>query len=103
MRNEIGKNLVLGVGVSFEKDATLIDNQIEDFGDDVINKMQKAVNVETGKMSLSGINGTVNEMLSANAQFTGDINNVLTLDGETIYENQQKITARKNLQYGGVR
>lgn len=103
MRDEIGKNLVLGVGVSFEKDTSLINDQIEGFGEDVVDKMQKAVNVETGKMSLSGINGTVNEMLSANAQFTGDINNVLTLDGETIYENQQKITARKNLQYGGVR
>jgi hypothetical protein len=54
-------------------------------------------------MSFSGTSGSVNQILSANGTFTGNINNVLELDGEKIYTNQQKIEARKNLQYGGVR
>ena len=102
-RDEIGKNLILGVGVAFEKDDNLIDKQINDFGDDVYKKMQGAVNMETGKMAFSGTSGSVSQILSANSQFTGNINNVMTLDGEVIYENQQTIKARKELQYGGAR
>ena len=102
-RDEIGKNLILGIGVSFEKDDNLIDKQINDFGDDVYKKMQGAVNMETGKMAFSGTTGSVSQILSANSQFTGNINNVMTLDGEVIYENQQTIKARKELQYGGAR
>ena len=103
MRDEIGKNLILGVGVAFEKDDNLIDRQINDFGDDVYKKMQGAVNMETGKMAFSGTSGSVSQILSANSQFTGNINNVMTLDGEVVYENQQTIKARKELQYGGAR
>ena len=102
-RNEIGKNLILGVGVAFEKDDDLIDKQINDFGDDIYKKMQGAVNMETGKMAFSGTAGSVSQILSANSQFTGNINNVMTLDGEVVYENQQTIKARKELQYGGVK
>ncbi|MCI6704229.1 MAG: hypothetical protein MR458_03850 [Erysipelotrichaceae bacterium] len=102
-RNEIGKNLILGVGVAFEKDDDLINKQINDFGDDVYKKMQGAVNMETGKMAFSGTSGSVTQILNANSSFTGNINNVLELDGEIVYNNQQKITARKNLQRGGVR
>lgn len=102
-RDEIGKNLILGVGVAFEKDDDLIDKQINDFGDDVYKKMQGAVNMETGKMAFSGTSGSVTQILNANSSFTGNINNVLELDGEVVYNNQQKITARKNLQRGGVR
>lgn len=102
-RDEIGKNLILGVGVAFEKDDNLIDKQISDFGDDVYKKMQGAVNMETGKMAFSGTSGSVSQILSANSQFTGNINNVMTLDGEVVYENQQTIKARKQLQYGGAR
>lgn len=103
MRDEIGKNLILGVGVSFEKDDDLIDKQISDFGDDVYKKMQGAVNMETGKMAFSGTSGSVSQILNANSQFTGNINNVMTLDGEVVYENQQTIKARKELQYGGAK
>lgn len=102
-RDEIGKNLILGVGVAFEKDDDLINKQISDFGDDVYKKMQGAVNMETGKMAFSGTTGSVSQILSANSQFTGNINNVMTLDGEVVYENQQTIKARKELQYGGVK
>ena len=49
------------------------------------------------------VSGSVSQILSANSQFTGNINNVMTLDGEVVYENQQTIKARKELQYGGVR
>lgn len=41
MRDEIGKNLILGVGVAFEKDDDLIDKQISDFGDDVYKKCEE--------------------------------------------------------------
>ena len=102
-RNEIGKNLILGVGVAFEKDDDLINKQISDFGDDVYKKMQGAVNMETGKMAFSGTTGSVSQILSANSQFIGNINNVMTLDGEVVYENQQIVKARKELQYGGDR
>ena len=71
-RDEIGKNLILGVGVAFEKDDNLIDKQINDFGDDVYKKMQGAVNMETGKMAFSGTTGSVSQILSSNATFDGN-------------------------------
>lgn len=103
MRDEIGKNLILGIGVSFDKDADMIDKDIKEFSDEIIDKMQNAVNLQTGAMAFSGTSGSVSQILSANSQFTGNINNVMTLDGEVVYENQQTIKARKELQYGGVK
>lgn len=103
MRDVIGKNLILGVGVSFDKDADLINKQIDNFGDDVVNKIQRAVNVETGKMAYSGTNGTITQMMSAFGTTTVVNDNKLYLDGDQIYENQQTVSAKKNLQtqFGG--
>lgn len=116
-RDEIGKNIALGLGEGFINEMKNVTNKMNkaiptdfdingsynEINDDIINKMRKAVNIEIGKTSLNGLNASVNDMLSANATFEGINNNNLYLDGEKVYENQQKIVARKNLQYGGVR
>ena len=99
-RNEIGKNLILGVGVAFEKDDDLIDKQINDFGDDVYKKMQGAVNMETGKMAFSGTTGSINEILSSNATFDGNFTVKAEVEEGTLFEAQQRITRRKKLQTG---
>ena len=91
MRDEVGKYIASGIGVGFEKEI-----------DSVYNDMEKAISLETNKMTASvQASGNVVQMLNSTAQFTGNINNVLELDGEVVYQNQQVITARKNLQYGG--
>lgn len=100
---EVGKWIPEGVAVGIEANTNSVDDAINEINDDIINKMRKAVNIEIGKTSLNGLNASVNDMLSANATFEGINNNNLYLDGEKVYENQQKIVARKNLQYGGVR
>ena len=78
-------------------------NQVDTFGEDILDRMENAVNMETGKMSFNGTAGSVSQILSANAQFEGTIPLRVDLDGEKIYDNQQKIAARKNLQYGGAK
>lgn len=100
---EMGQFLLEGINLGVDDKKQDVLNNIDDFGEDVLNRMQNAVNVEAGKMSFSGTSGSVTQILNANSSFTGNINNVLELDGEVVYNNQQKITARKNLQRGGVR
>lgn len=99
-RDEIGKNLILGVGVAFEKDDNLIDKQINDFGDDVYKKMQGAVNMETGKMAFSGTSGSINEILSSNATFDGNFVVKAEVEEGTLFEANQRITRQKKLQTG---
>lgn len=100
MRDEIGKNLILGVGVAFEKDDDLINKQISDFGDDVYKKMQGAVNMETGKMAFSGTTGSVSQILSSNATFDGNIVVKAEVQEGTLFEANQRITKEKRLQTG---
>ena len=99
-RDEIGKNLILGVGVAFEKDDNLIDKQISDFGDDVYKKMQGAVNMETGKMAFSGTTGSVSQILSSNATFDGNFVVKAEVQEGTLFEANQRITKEKRLQTG---
>ena len=99
-RDEIGKNLILGVGVAFEKDDDLIDKQINDFGDDVYKKMQGAVNMETGKMAFSGTTGSVSQILSSNATFDGNFVVKAEVQEGTLFEANQRITKEKRLQTG---
>ena len=103
MRDEVGKYLPKGIAVGIEANTDSALDSIDDMNDKIFDKMSNAVNFETGKMSFSGTSGSVSQILSANSQFTGNINNVMTLDGEVVYENQQTIKARKQLQYGGAR
>ena len=99
-RDEIGKNLILGVGVAFEKDDSLIDKQINDFGDDVYKKMQGAVNMETGKMAFSGTTGSISQILSSNATFDGNFVVKAEVQEGTLFEANQRITKEKRLQTG---
>ena len=99
-RDEIGKNLILGVGVAFEKDDDLINKQISDFGDDVYKKMQGAVNMETGKMAFSGTTGSVSQILSSNATFDGNFVVKAEVQEGTLFEANQSITKEKRLQTG---
>ncbi len=99
-RDEIGKNLILGVGVAFEKDDNLIDKQINDFGDDVYKKMQGAVNMETGKMAFSGTTGSISQILSSNATFDGNFVVKAEVQEGTLFEANQRITKEKRLQTG---
>lgn len=100
MREQVGKNLILGVGVAFEKDDNLINKQISDFGDDVYKKMQGAVNMETGKMSFSGTTGSVSQILSSNATFDGNFVVKAEVQEGTLFEANQRITKEKRLQTG---
>ena len=99
-RDEIGKNLILGVGVAFEKDDALINKQISDFGDDVYKKMQGAVNMETGKMAFSGTTGSISQILSSNATFDGNFVVKAEVQEGTLFEANQRITRQKKLQTG---
>ena len=103
MRDEVGQWLPKGIAVGIEANTDSALDSIDDMNDKIFDKMSNAVNFETGKMAFSGTSGSVSQILSANSQFTGNINNVMTLDGEVVYENQQTIKARKELQYGGAR
>ena len=71
--------------------------------DDIMNRMTEAVNVEVGKVAYSGTNGTVSQIMSAFGTTQVTNYNKLYLDGDEIYENQQVVSAKKNLQtqFGG--
>ncbi len=102
-RDEIGQWIPAGIAVGIEANTDSVDKALDDLNDEMINKMTKAVNVETGKMSYSGTNGSVTQMLSAYGTTIVENNNKLYLDGDEIYSNQQTVSAKKNLQtqFGG--
>lgn len=103
MRDEIGQWIPKGVAVGIETNTDSVDSAIQDLNDEIMDKMTRAVNVETGKMAYSGTNGTITQMLSAFGTTTVVNDNKLYLDGDQIYENQQTVSAKKNLQtqFGG--
>lgn len=103
MRDEVGQWIPKGVAVGIEANTDSVDSAIDDLNDEIMDKMTRAVNVETGNMNYSGTNGTVTQMLSAFGTTTVVNENKLYLDGDEIYENQQTVAAKKNLQtqFGG--
>lgn len=102
MKDMVGKFIPEGIAEGIKENSDIVYDTIANLGDTMVDKVRNAVNVETGKMSFNGVSGSVSQIISANAQFEGTIPINLNLDGETIFNNQQKIKSRKNLQYGGV-
>lgn len=83
MRDEVGDNLILGLGTSFEKDANLIDRQIKSLGDDITQKMRNAVSLETGNiMASAALSSAVanNSSVQVHNKFDGYIE----LDGQKV-------------------
>lgn len=102
MRDMVGKFIPEGIAIGISANTDSVYKALDKLDDEMVDKMSNAVNMETGKMSFSGTNASVNQILNANGTFTGNMTNILTLDGEKIYENQKVISARKALQYGGA-
>ena len=96
----MGINLMKGlaIGVDNEKDDVL--SNIDDLGEDLLNRMSNAGNIETGKYSINGTSGSVSQILSSNATFDGVFNVEAKVQEGTLFEAQQRITKRKNLQTG---
>lgn len=99
-----GEWLLQGLNIGIDNEKNDVLNNIDDFSNDIVNRMADAVNVQTGKMAFSGTSGTVNQILTATGTTTVVNENKLLLDGDVVYENQKKVTARKNLQtqFGGA-
>ena len=120
---EIGKFFVRGftIGIEDNKEETIktarqymedvinemSGNELNNALDDIYGSMQRAVDLETGKISANVELGTasknLSQMISASASFDGTIEVQANIDGEKVWENQQKISQRKSIQYGGVR
>ena len=105
MAKEVGQFLPKGlaVGITANTDSAL--KAIDQMNEEIMDKMDKAVNMETAKASFSGTSGSVSEILNTNSVIRVENYNTLELDGEKVYENQQNIEKNKNLQYsfGGAK
>ena len=103
-RDEVGKWIPQGIAVGIEADTDSALKALDVMNDEMVSKMNKAVNFEVGKAGTSGITGSVSEILNTNSKIVVENYNTMELDGEKIYENQQTIQKNKNLQYafGGV-
>lgn len=100
MRDEVGKFLPQGIAVGIEADTDKALDSIDKMNDEIYAKMKEAVNVETGQMSVSGTAGSVSQILSSNATFDGNFVVKAEVEEGTLFEAQQRITRRKNLQTG---
>lgn len=98
-RDKIGKMLPQGLALGVDADTDKALEAIDKMDNAIVNKMTKSVDVSKNGIATSGITGTVNQILSANARQDIVLYNNLDLDGEKVYSNQQKISAKKNLQY----
>lgn len=87
----------LAMGIDADTDKAL--QAVKNMNNAIYDEMNKSVDYSRSGIATSGINGTVNQILSASARQDVVIQNKLELDGEKVYENQQKVSAKKNLQY----
>lgn len=101
---QYGKWLDEGLYLGIEEESDKVLNSVDNLSDDIVDKMKNAVNIQTGKMAFSGTAGSVNQILTATGTTTVINENKLLLDGDVVYENQKKVSARKNLQtqFGGA-
>lgn len=120
---EMGIFLLEGLEQGIDKEENNALKQISEFGNNVlkefdINKdledmykeMNKTIQMENAKlnfdvMSNNAYNRTMQlpAIIDLSANFEGTVPVQLNLDGEKIYDNQQKISVRKSIQYGGVK
>ena len=98
-RDEVGKMLPQGLAIGIEADTDKALKAIDKMDNSIIDKMSRSIDFSRSGIATSGVNGTVNQILSANARENININNKLELDGEVVYENQKTVTSKKNLQY----
>lgn len=98
-RDLVGKFIPQGIAVGIEADTSKALKAIDTMDKSLIDEMSKSVLLNKNGISVSGVNGTVTQIISANARENININNKLELDGEVVYENQKTVTSKKNLQY----
>ena len=99
MEDEVGQWLPKGIAVGI----TANTDSILDTLDDMYKEMDTAIQEENGKLSLNSVSGDIyNKTIYSTPDIINE--NTLLLDGEVVYENQQKVSARKNLQtqFGGA-
>ena len=95
---EDSKNETIKVVSNYGQDVLdeLNSNDFNNALDDIYSSMQRAVDLETGKISANVELGTasknLSQMISANASFDGTIEVQANIDGEKVWENQQKIS-----------
>ena len=101
---QYGKWLDEGLQIGIKEESDKVLNSVDNLSDDIVDRMKNAVNIQTGKMAFSGTAGSVNQILTATGTTTVINENKLLLDGDVVYENQKKVSARKNLQtqFGGA-
>lgn len=109
-------DMVEGLAKSMAKSSDILEKQSAklaqrikdqlniDYLDEVYDKFNSNVMIQTGKMAFSGTSGSISEILTATGTTTVVNENKLLLDGDVVYENQKKVSARKNLQtqFGGA-
>jgi len=124
---EMGMFLLEGLELGVQKEEKNAIKTMNDFGNNVIDElsnsmninkqledmykeMNKTIQMENAKlnfdvMSNNAYNKTMQlpAIIDLSANFEGTVPVQLNLDGEKIYDNQQKISVRKSIQYGGVK
>lgn len=90
MRDEVGKYIAQGVGVGFEDEL-----------DSVYDSMQRAIDLETEKMSANVQTGSVyNKVMNTTpVQVNGTYTSTLEVDGEVLATVVNDVNDKKNLQY----
>jgi chromosome segregation ATPase len=96
--NKFGNNVIDELSKSMD-----FNKELEDMYKD----MNRTIQMENAKLnydvSSNDIYNKALQMPTINANFESRIPIQVDLDGEKIYENQQKVSQRKAIQYGGVR
>ena len=98
--NKFGNNVIseLSEAMNFNKEL-----------DDMYKEINKTIKLENAKLNFDVMSNDIYNkslqlpaIIDLSANFEGTVPVELNLDGEKIYDNQQKISLRKSIQYGGV-
>ena len=109
-------DMVKGLARTMNQSSNILANQTKELAekikenmyfDDMFDEMQQAIDLETAKIGanveMSDANRTMQQAITASATLENTIPLQIDLDGEVIYDNQQKVSQRKALQYGSVK
>ena len=104
MADQVGKFLAEGIALGIDDNTDSIEKSMND----MYKEMNRTIQMENAKMNFDVYsNNAYNKslqlpaLIDLNANFEGVVPVQLNLDGEKIYDNQQKISLRKSIQYGG--
>jgi TP901 family phage tail tape measure protein len=100
MRDEIGKFIPAGIAFGIDANTDSAIKSIDEMNNRIYDQMSNAVNLSKSNLAISGTAGDVTSLITASNEQVINLNEILLLDGDKVYDNQQTVKTKRQLQTG---